>query len=99
MSFKRRYRRSDPLGGLILLFIIGLVVTFYTNKTAFFQWLLYIEIGLLPICAIGYLYLQIKEWMKRKKKETVKRIVTDSRAEEPLNNFINRFGTDKSKNA
>lgn len=97
MSY-RRYKKSDPAQGLILLYFLYMGSLWFTNKVEFFKWLLFNEILLLIICLGIFAWWEFKRRKKQKEENILKEAISNG-VEEIINNFISRFGTEKSKEA
>ncbi|MCX7616260.1 MAG: restriction endonuclease [Patescibacteria group bacterium] len=91
---------SDLIAGIIVLYILFLVVKWFTNKTDFLRWLFY-GLGVVAFLFAGaFVYRKVKKKLRQKKLNRLLEIIRQAGLEDYIKNFISRFGLgqEKSKN-
>jgi len=103
--YRRRSNEEDNLSGFITgivgLYILYLLLEWFTNRAEFWRWLAYGLGVVILLLASVFVWHKTKENLRRRKLDHILSTIRQAGLEDYIKNFISRFGLgqEKSKNA
>jgi len=87
----------DTLEAFAPIYILYLVVLWFTNKANFWRWVVYGIVVVMGFIAIMFLWREIRYRLSQKNLSKVLANLRNARQEEYLKNFISRFGLENTR--
>lgn len=102
--YRRKYKEEDSLSdfitGIVGLYVLYLLLEWFTNRAEFWRWLAY-GLGVVIFLLVGvFVWHKTKENLRRRKLDHILSTIRQDGLEDYIKNFISRFGLgqEKSKN-
>ncbi|MFH0890651.1 MAG: restriction endonuclease [Candidatus Liptonbacteria bacterium] len=96
-EYKRKNDILDFVIGVVGLYVIYLLLLFYTDRVNFWRWVIYGFGGALSLILLSFLWGKTRETLYRKRLDSILDSVRKAGLDKEVENFISRFGLGQEK--